>query len=82
MVFSGLKTLNTRRDLMVLMSFPLLLPLQDTHTHRHRECYGVTSTVTLIYTVLVARMPAVYLSTVQLQNDALHLHTVLSENVV
>lgn len=28
MVFSGRSTLSTRRDLMVLMSLPLLLPLE------------------------------------------------------
>lgn len=56
MVLSGLKTLNTRRDLMVLMSFPLLLPLEDTHIYiYHTQSYSRTIRGP-DYTVLVAHM--------------------------
>lgn len=37
MVLRGRNTLSTLRDLMVLMSFPLLLPLHTGHTHKHAK---------------------------------------------
>lgn len=37
MVLRGRNTLSTLRDLMVLMSFPLLLPLHTGHTHKYAK---------------------------------------------
>lgn len=37
MVLSGRSTLSTLRDLMVLMSFPLLLPLHTSHIYKHTK---------------------------------------------
>lgn len=37
MVLRGRNTLSTLRDLMVLMSFPLLLPLHTSHTRTNTQ---------------------------------------------